>query len=125
MTRKNKNGSFSPFGLYGEWFKLANQTTEILTSSAQVILLRSQMINQAMTGQIPWTDPEFMLLWQEKMSASLEATESLSKMMTEKALAPFDVTQGPSNFIEAMSVSTRPYHVKVRANARRLKRKKP
>lgn len=104
-----------PAGIYSEFFKLAMQTNEMFASSAVTILHRQQMIKQAMDGSLPWTDPEFARMWQEKTLAGAEAFFALWQSAAQGKL-----NRSVSENIKTAARMARPYHRKAKANAKRL-----
>ena len=112
----------TPFILYSEMFKLGLQTSQLLMSSGEVIYRRSKMIRKAMKGELPWTDPEFIELWQEKVFANMESCNSLGKSLLRKSFSPN--TNNSIDVIKTIAASALPYHKKARANANRLRSKK-
>ncbi len=102
-------------GILAAIFRLNLQTTRLLMSSTEVIYYRSDMIHKAMSGQMPWADPEFTTMWQEKYNANLEAYIALQKNLAKN---PLNLTA----CLEVLTEVGRPYHKKAAANVKRLRR---
>ena len=111
---------------YNEWLKLSMQTAKMLTSSAEVIAYRTAMIQQAMQGKLPWTHPEFNKLWQEKITANMEASLSMTQSMWKHSANQHKSTPEKQMIegIKAISSATRTYEKKASANAKRLRDQK-
>lgn len=112
-----------PMAFYNEWMKLTMQTAKMLTSSGEVIGYRTNMIQQAMQGKLLWTHPEFTKLWQEKVTANMDASFSMANSMWKHS-----TTQHKQTFekqmvegLKAISTATRGYEKKATANAKRLR----
>jgi hypothetical protein len=121
----NSSQWFMPFAYYNEWFKLMLQTSNMLMASGEVIGYRSQMIQQAMQGKLLWTNPEFTRLWQEKMTANMEASFSMAQSMLKQTLNQHKYTfeKQMVEGVKAVSTATRSYEKKAAANAKRLRDK--
>ena len=119
MKKHYKTSPFLAFNTFNELFKLSLQTTQMLSSSAEVISRRGDMMNQALAGKLSWYDPEFTMLWQEKAFANMEAITSMTKSLMRNK----NLFHNSAAMLKAINLSTRPYHTKVTANAKRLKRK--
>jgi len=102
--------------------KLGMKTNEMLVSSAFVISRRTHMIDRAMSGNLSWFDPEFSLLWQEKMAAGVESFNSLSRSISKQSLVPNADSFGEG--LKMLSSSMSPCHKKAKANAKRLRKKR-
>ncbi|MFZ4762982.1 MAG: hypothetical protein ACOYK8_09230 [Alphaproteobacteria bacterium] len=114
---------FPVFTVYNEMFKLGVQTSQMFFSSAEVIMHRSVLISLAMVGKIPWNDPEFTKLWQEKISANMESYNIASKKIIDQSadILESSAEENLANGIKAVTDSTLPYHKKADANAKRLR----
>ena len=124
MTYLNKKSvfqAFNPFQFYSEMFTLGLKMQEMLVSSLIVIAHRNSMMNQVLLGNGSWIDPEFTLMWQEKMLANVESYNALhtSNSASSFSLHPNSFSQN----IKRLSDSITPYHKKAKANAKRLSKK--
>lgn len=117
---------FPLFKAYEEMFKLGMQTTQMFMSSNEVIQHRTKMMTDAIHGKLPWTDPEFTELWEEKISANIEACTSMANSMAANLFVANSrsIERNIAEGAKALRASTRPYHKKAGANAKRLRNKK-
>ena len=106
-----------PLSFYTEMFQAGLQAGQFLLSSAEVIGRRSNML----AAGIPGHHPEFARMWQEKITANLEAWVILSKNLCAPMQSSLpEMIQAQLKLMQALS---KPYHSKVTANATRLRGK--
>lgn len=121
MPRHRTPTLFNPFGMYLDMWSSGIKTVQLLTSSAEVIHHRSKLIEQVMGGTLSATDPEFILMWQEKIMAAFEAYLILAKRSVGANSSQFPLEL----FLQHMDLTMaclQPYAKKAKANARRLRK---
>ena len=114
-----------PFAIYNEWLKLSMKTAQMMMSSGEVIMYRTDMMSQAMQGKLLWTNPEFSKLWQEKIAAAMESSQMMANNFWKQSLSNSKTTpeQQLTQGLKAISDSVTPYEKKATANAKRLRSK--
>jgi len=97
-----------------EYLQLSMILGRLCMESADVIARRSQMLAAASIGKLPYNDPEFIRMWQEKYAAALQAAMILGRF-----------TPQIGNLNSRLLLSTlKPYSRRVKANSKRLRRKR-
>lgn len=91
------------------------QMTELFVSSTQVVAHRSNMISQAMKGEIPLHHKEFTDMWLEKLFAGGESMAAAMKYMGRAHPA--------NTALPDLMRIIAPIRKKAASNARRLNRK--
>jgi hypothetical protein len=106
--------------------RLGVSWVEMSLGAAQVIATRTAMLGAAMAQPAKLADPEFGLMVAEKAAAVGEAAERLSRHAVRRAGrrsgAP-DAARVVADGVGAAAAALSPFHRRVRANVRRLRRK--
>lgn len=90
--------------------------------ASAVITRRSLMLAQALSRGDQLTDPEFARMVTEKAAAAGEAWASLARHATTAAAAGAGC--GAADAVSLAEACLKPYHRRVRANAKRLGRRR-
>lgn len=126
--RKSKaiGGVAAAWALQQQAARLGANWVEMSLGAAQVIATRTAMMGLAMAQPARLADPEFRLMVAEKTAAVGEAAESLSRHAVRRSgrrRIPQDATRLVAESVDAATALLSPFHRRVRANVRRLKRK--
>ena len=129
MARRRRSGSSGPSALWAlqrQAARLGVNWVEMSIGAAQVIATRSAMMGLAITQPAKLADPEFGLMVAEKAAAVGEVAERLSRHAVRRVgrrPAPQNATRLVADSVDAATAMLSPFHRRVRANVRRLKRK--
>lgn len=125
--RRSTPGSLSAlWRLQQQAARLSVSWVEMTLGASQVIATRTAMLGAAMAQPAKLADPEFGLMVAEKAAAMGEAAEKLSRQAVRRSgrrSAPPDATRMVADSVGAVAAALSPFHRRVRANVRRLKRK--
>ncbi len=115
-----------PFGLCMDMVRAGIQAAQLAVSSSEVIVYRSEMISRALSGKLPVTHKEFVVMWREKMVAGTRSLFAIAKHAAQSAttlrtLTPEKSIQGQ---VKGLMKAITPYHQKATSNAKRLRKKR-
>lgn len=104
--------------------RLGMSWLETSMGAAQVIAARTAMLGAAMAQPVKLADPEFALMVTEKAAAIGEAAERLSRHAVRQAgrRGSTDAAMLAADSVGAATALLTPFHRRVRANVRRLRR---
>ena len=104
--------------------RLGMSWLETSMGAAQVIAARTAMLGAAMAQPVKLADPEFALMVTEKAAAMGEAAERLSRHAVRQAgrRGSADAATLAADSVGAAAALLTPFHRRVRANVRRLRR---
>ena len=123
--RSGARDSAAMWALQQRAARLGVNWVEMSLGATQVIATRTAMIGVAMAQPAKLADPEFGLMVAEKTAALGEAAERLSRHAMRRAgrrPSPPDATRLVADSVEVATALLSPFHRRVRANVRRLKR---
>ena len=127
MARRRPRAASGPADLWTiQWqaARLGMSWLETSMGAAQVIAARTAMLGAAMAQPVKLADPEFALMVTEKAAAMGEAAERLSRHAVRQAgrRGSADAAMLAADSVGAAAALLTPFHRRVRANVRRLRR---
>ena len=127
MARRRPRAASGPADLWASHWQAARLGTswlETTMGAAQVIAARTAMLGAAMAQPVKLADPEFALMVTEKAAAIGEAAERLSRHAVRQAgrRGSADAAMLAADSVGAAAALLTPFHRRVRANVRRLRR---
>lgn len=127
MARRRPRAASGPADLWAiQWqaARLGMSWLETSMGAAQVIAARTAMLGAAMAQPVKLADPEFALMVTEKAAAMGEAAERLSRHAVRQAgrRGSADAATLAADSVGAAAALLTPFHRRVRANVRRLRR---
>jgi hypothetical protein len=122
--RARTGGVASLWTLQQQAARLGVSWLETSMGAAQVIATRTVMMGAAMAQPVKLADPEFTLMVTEKAAAVGEAAERLSRHAVRRAgrRGSASATDLAADTVGAAAALLTPFHRRVRANVRRLKK---
>jgi hypothetical protein len=121
MSKRRRKGS--AMAVQAAWFGLGMKLLETGAHAANVIARRSTMLAAAALEPAKLADPEFVRMVAEKAEANGEAYLRAARHAARAGGAADAMALAASN-IALAEACLAPYHRRVRANARRLGRKR-
>ena len=127
MARRRRvrpTGIGSIWALQEQAARLGMSWLETSVGAAQVIATRTALMGVAFTQPVKLADPEFALMVTEKAAAVGEAAERLSRHAVRRAgrRPAGDAVDLAADTLGLATAVLTPFHRRVRANVRRLKR---
>lgn len=126
IKRTRGNGAAGLLQLQLQAAKLGMGWLAMSTGAASVIAHRTMMMGRAMTEPARMAEPEFALMVTEKLAAAGEAAERASRRAVQRRRRhAADPVAATTAAIGAAQTCLVPFSRRVRANVKRLGRKRP